>query len=351
MEMKLLMHLSLLSSKNIFFSITNIQTMKKQLLLLTVLLTATVWLVTSCKKDEQPSNFEDIVDGATVNESSDVRINRVVYIDSVAVPFGGSPKDVSIAYDYNPRGRLTDISVNNSKFIQVGHPEGAVRFSGLQQSGQGWTSSQVFFNGSNIARVNVNTFNSLNPIVQPPISGTIQINRTSENLLQTIEPRTIPGIPGAEVFMPSSIRVLEFNPDGTPRLIAASAVGNVFYLQEVAYQQAPGVPNKLKRMLNEDILRVNKMGLINPDGHVFSGNLFNGKGNWLISFGLHRLHVLAESHPTLVASIKTTKIETINGVQTEVESNTQTFLYLHDVDNRNITINGLKVFYDVVRQR
>lgn len=327
--------------------------MKKHLLIFTTLLCLSIWLITACKKDEPRTNFEDVVDGAIASENSDVRVSKVIYTDTSFLFLGIPAKEDTIAYGYNPRGLLTAVFINGSQYINVGHPSGLVRFSAVLQNSNTWKESQILHDGKAITQVNVKTVNALNPVISFPVDGNIIFKRSENSKLETVEPRTIAGIPGAETFVTASVRIIEYNSDGTPSILAASGVGNSFYLQEITYQQAPGVPNKLKRMLNEDILRINKMGGMRVDNHIQSTFSFgsNVTGNWLVTLGLHRLHVISETNPNLVASIKTSKIETVGGVQTVVDSNTKTFLYLHDVDNRNITINGLKVFYDVVKQR
>jgi hypothetical protein len=326
--------------------------MKKHFLIFTTLLCSSLWLITACKKDEQPTKFEDVVEGAIISENSDVRVNKVRYTDTSFQYLGALPTEVTISYGYNQSGLLTAVFVDGSKYIEVGHSSGVVRFS-IPEENNSWRASQLLHNGNAITQVNVKTVNPSNPVIRFPVDGTILFKRIDNMKLETIEPRTTAGVPGAETFVTSSVRILEYNSDGTPSILAATGVGNSFYLQEITYQQAPGVPNKLKRMLNEDILRINKMGGMRVDNHIESTNAFatSVTGNWLITLGLHRLHVLSETNPNLVASIKTSRIETTGGVQAVVESNTKNFLYLHDVDNRNITINGLKVFYDVVKQR
>lgn len=121
------------------------------------------------------------------------------------------------------------------------------------------------------------------------------------------------------------------------------------------YREAKGIPNKLKRLINEELTHLNRYGVTNFDEYKIADiNIRhplceNGEGNWLVSFGFPQYYIL-ESKSTHMLSKRTTQIYKTNefGEWEYVKTTIEDFPYIHDADAKTLEIAGLKIWYEYV---
>jgi hypothetical protein len=126
---------------------------------------------------------------------------------------------------------------------------------------------------------------------------------------------------------------------------------------EFTYTPAEDIPLKLKRMVNEELLHLNKYGVTSPDairiGTEDPVNLYLssplGEGNWLVSFALWDKYILSEMSSHLVSK-RVTKhyLNDDTGKPVYQKTTVEDFPYIHDTIAKTLEIAGLKIWYEVV---
>jgi hypothetical protein len=124
---------------------------------------------------------------------------------------------------------------------------------------------------------------------------------------------------------------------------------------EYTYTPAEDIPMKLKRMVNEELLHVNKYGVTSADAYVLANNespLISsrfGEGDWLVSFALWDKYILSEMSSHLVSK-RVTKhyIKNDSGTPVYQKTTVEDFPYIHDTIAKTLEIAGLKIWYEVV---
>ncbi len=126
---------------------------------------------------------------------------------------------------------------------------------------------------------------------------------------------------------------------------------------EFTYTPAEDIPLKLKRMVNEELLHLNKYGVTNPDAirigtedpvNLYLSSPF-GEGNWLVSFALWDKYILSEMSSHLVSK-RVTKhyINDDTGTPVFQKTTVEDFPYTHDPVAKTLEIAGLKIWYEVI---
>ncbi|MCZ2392621.1 MAG: hypothetical protein LC105_02020 [Chitinophagales bacterium] len=127
------------------------------------------------------------------------------------------------------------------------------------------------------------------------------------------------------------------------------------------YNKADDVPSKLKRLVNEELLYLNRYGVMNLDTKkLYYGNTnlwrneYNGTnaGNWLISFGLPQYYILEEKSTHLVSKRTTDFYQTdMFGNTKYIKTRVENFPYKHDSKAKTLEIAGLKIWYEFVEEK
>lgn len=261
-------------------------------------------------------------------------------------------------YRYNEEGFLDSILMvdsnqtpNNTEWVAVSHENDQFNFiSKLGETDYFWNKIQVQTFGNLIFKILVTT-----PMAtEPHIVGTGEISPKREDnyRLKSME------LTEKTSFAPICIKINSYNKYNLPEKTSSKSDFTFSLHQfEFSYQYAKGenIPSVLRRMINEELLYLNRYGITNYDEIVIANenglikSPFSpfGEGNWLISFGLPQYHIL-EDKSTHIVSKRTTKHYKINdaGEQEYVKTTVEDFPYIHDADAKTLEIAGLKIWYE-----
>lgn len=128
------------------------------------------------------------------------------------------------------------------------------------------------------------------------------------------------------------------------------------YTVEPTYIPAEGVPDGLRRMVNQALLGLNSIGF---EEYVFYSNFAHNRDlslvyffDWWVSFGFPELQTLPSQDAGLVSSkrMQGKKGAYMDGGEytfTQVDS-TASYPYTHDAQNKTLEIAGLKIWYELV---
>lgn len=320
-------------------------------------------ILTACKKDDSnQSILEDI--------GKNLKILRVQYNNE-----SGEQKYI---YLYDENNRVTkvvnekNLDTDNEPRFQVqyrlGELEVISQFEGT--SDNYWNRSIISLNSNKIESIEVHT--PLPGTYPIDFSGRININRTVNGQIKSVELDStfVGGLIINDTntlsnklmtYYPISTQIVSFNENNHPYKSISTkeiqTVGtshkNYVYEFDFQYDKAANIPAKLKRLINEELLHLNKFGVTNFDVKTIATGeqpwSEYGEGNWLVSFGLPQYHIL-EDKSTHMVSKRTTKHYKINdgGEKEYIKTTIEDFPYVHDADAKTLEINGLKIWYEYV---
>src|SRR5690606_10386927 len=142
--------------------------------------------------------------------------------------------------------------------------------------------------------------------------GVVSIMR-DEGFVSNLDMKIEDGIPAYSTYYPLLTQILSYNsfkmPEKTRSVKEKIMPVNDLLEFEYEYVKAADIPMKLKRLVNEELLYLNRYGVTNYDLLTLTENkslyiLLSGKdlksgwgstygeGNWLVSFGLPQYHIL-----------------------------------------------------------
>lgn len=292
----------------------------------------------ACKKDtvEKP----DISNG----NDRDIRILKVDY-----------KENRETIYHYDELGKLKYIVTdkNDLEKIEIVFGDGEIIFE--TKALDGWQKSHIRYLNDRIDYVTVWTKFPVDNI--PSVEGIVNFN-INDGKLQSININDSMLSRVAE-YQPLKSRITSYNSYNLPKESESIYIKSWVNPIDVAfgfafeYVEAKDIPTKLKRLVNEELLHINKYGVTNMDINTiyFEGenHSYYGEGNWLVSFGLPQYYILEEKSSHIVSK-RITRIYKVNEVGEEEYERTITeeFPYVHDATAKTLEIAGLKIWYEFV---
>lgn len=312
--------------------------MRKLIIIQYGILACILLLVGACKKDtpEKP-DIQKYGD-------QDVRILKVGY-----------KENRETIYHYNELGKLKYIVTdkNDLERIEIVFGDDEITFDTKRLDG--WQKSDIKYINDRIDYVTVWTKFPIDNI--PSVEGIVNFN-ISDDKLQSININDSMLSKVAE-YQPLKSRISSYNsyhlPEESKSIYIKSWVNPIDVAFEFTFEyvEAKDIPAKLKRLVNEELLHINKYGVTNMDINTiyFEGenHSYYGEGNWLVSFGLPQYYILEEKSSHIVSKT-TTRIYKVNeaGEKEYERTITKEFPYIHNEEAKTLEIAGLKIWYEFV---
>lgn len=308
--------------------------------------------VIACNKDKK------MITDDRSDDNRNIRILRVDYINKL------NNKPVSYIYKYDSLGKLIrptflrpdsieDLSIevvyneNNIQFIYLGGT-----------SDYFWHETLISFDNDKVEEIKVET--PIGDHTHMTIVGEIGVFRNANNQLDSI--KILYNDIAGTTYFPLETQMTAYNSYGLPITSQSFQSRNTYSLEKdkgqfyfkFDYVRGEGIPSMLKRLVNEELLHLNKYGVTNYDKYLIKNNGIGGsygaeqsEGNWLVSFGLPQYYILSE-RSTHIVSKRTTDIYEINEAGEEVLERTivEDFPYIHDASAKTLEIGGLKIWYE-----
>lgn len=327
--------------------------MKHLNLITSILLLLTVM---ACNKDKKT-----IIDEGKEDDRN-IRILRVDYINK----YNNNP--ITYIYKYDSLGKLirpTFLRPDSIEdfSIKVVYNENSIKF--INQDGFSsdyyWHNTLITFDNDKVKEIEVETpFHDHTPHIA--LVGEIGVFRNNNNQLDSIKLLYKKGVFGTTYYVLET-KMTAYNSYGLPitsqslpsqnNFLITSRDKGQFYFK-FDYVRGEGIPSMLKRLVNEELLHLNKYGVSNNDKYIIKnngiGNSFGadkGEGNWLVSFGLPQYYILSKRSTHLVSK-RITDIYKTNEAGEEVFEKTivDEFPYIHDASAKTLEIGGLKIWYE-----
>ncbi|MCO5231267.1 MAG: hypothetical protein M9958_08955 [Chitinophagales bacterium] len=220
-----------------------------------------------------------------------------------------------------------------------------------------WNWTKIFKSNNRVD--SLFTLTPLTGAVPVPSVSLLKFKRSDNmEIIEIIRDRGIQG-----TYSPILIEVVSSNSNGLPENIKSTnaikdVIINKTFKVKINYQYtySPEIPTYLKRLINEELLYLNRYGITRFDLGYICGiydkplNHY-GDGNWLISFGLPQYYILEEKSQYMVSK-RTTDIYQINeaGEEEYERTITEDFPYIHDAEAKTLEIAGLKIWYEYVEK-
>lgn len=209
--------------------------------------------------------------------------------------------------------------------------------------------------------------------IRPAIYVDVQFNSDSLSRFESVllEDNEI-----QHAYKPMQLKVTEYNSHGdiqkatsvqqftAAEELAPNARDTFEFRLEFEYQRAQEVPGLLKRMVNEELLQINKYGVVNYEVAYLSGNDYYkeglgstqsgipsnyGEGNWLVTFGLPQNFIIEPKSEYMVSKRTTHHYRILpSGEREFIKTIVEDFPYVHDADAKTLEIAGLKIWYELV---
>ncbi|MCO5232102.1 MAG: hypothetical protein M9888_00005, partial [Chitinophagales bacterium] len=257
----------------------------------------------------------------------------------------------ALGYSSNP---IEIIKSENQ--IQLVYLEGVADF--------GWMDTKILISQNKVEKINVLT----KLLTMLSIEGELEINRKDNKFERIMFSDYVSN--SVTTYFPIESKVLKYNQYDLPEstVMDSKFIRNDKYSKYMAYfnfeyVEALSIPKKLKRLINEELLFLNRYGVTNADFDFFlnnntsvlygnnNGNQY-GEGNWLISFGLPQYYILEEKSNYMVSK-RTTDIYQIDeaGEKKYLKTRVEDFPYKHDSKAKTLEIAGLKIWYEFVEEK
>ncbi|MCO5230649.1 MAG: hypothetical protein M9958_05795 [Chitinophagales bacterium] len=310
---------------------------------------AVLSILIGCKKDN-----------VSKEDNRDIQITKVEFIESNELSKG------VYNYKYDSTGQLNDIILEalgySSNPIEIIKSENQIQLVYLEGVADfGWMDTKILISQNKVEKINVLT----KLLTMLSIEGELEINRKDNKFERIMFSDYVSN--SVTTYFPIESKVLKYNQYDLPEstVMDSKFIRNDKYSKYMAYfnfeyVEALSIPKKLKRLINEELLFLNRYGVTNADFDFFlnnntsvlygnnNGNQY-GEGNWLISFGLPQYYILEEKSNYMVSK-RTTDIYQIDeaGEEKYLKTKVEDFPYKHDVEAKILEIAGLKIWYEFV---
>lgn len=305
-------------------------------------------MLVTCQKDKQV--IEDLFD-----ENKDIRVLRVEYV------YTDSPTDENpdlyqnnVHYTYNSDNYLTNIKNGTYNRADISYKKENIHIL-AGENDRYWQYSDVLYSpNGKIENIRVMTPAFFYPYLK--YEGELKFLRNNLNKIIEIS------MSESSSYYPLLSKITSYNDFGLPETSAyIPNIGDSIYPEDTInhlefnfeYTKGEDIPQKLKRLINEELLFLNRYGITNRDVMYLRNKYFNesewGEGNWLVSFGLPQYYILEERSSHIVSK-RTTKHYKINegGELEHIKTTVEDFPYVHDAQARTLEIAGLKIWYEFV---
>lgn len=323
--------------------------------------------MSACKKDtvEKP----DIPKG----EDRDIRVLKVQYMGhdyNSSLIFGSTNSPDLFTrecfYHYDSKGRLSYIVNDDLPRVQVEYDNNQIKLINSQIENAPtialyWMNSIISSQNNKIEGILATT---RYPLVTPHfMSEQIKMNitRTANEKLKSVGIDSVYDMNRLFMYIPLNTNIESFEMSGLPNKVKGviSLFEDLQYPLSLSwdfsfqYNKADDVPSKLKRLINEEILFLNRYGVTNFDMfYMDSTRNYSqfGEGNWLISFGLPQYYILEDKSAYMVSQRVTDyyQLDSLSGEREFVKTKVEDFPYKHDAEAKTLEIAGLKIWYEFV---
>ncbi|MCO5234505.1 MAG: hypothetical protein M9888_12330 [Chitinophagales bacterium] len=321
-------------------------------------------VIVGCKKDVH----QNIINPPKVyNENADIRVLKVQFKGKGITGRPPLPPERIINYQYD-KDNLKKIKLELPTkgvmdYVNIVYGEHGIEFYNRQKAGDvGWEYTHVNINDRNQVE-DIKIWTPVLPhVVHYTTEAKIHIERDKDGMLRRV------GILREhydnDTYAPINTHISSYNTYGLPEKSVAektwyfTAVLNHTFDFEFEYVRAEDIPSQLKRLVNEELLYLNRYGVINFEEYKIAGiNIWHplsvsGEGNWLVSFGLPQYHIL-EDKSSYIVSKRNTIIYKYNEVGEKEYERTivEDFPYKHDAEAKTLEIAGLKIWYEYVEEK
>lgn len=336
--------------------------------------------IIGCSKDNSRLEVktEEVKTDKVFNIDDDIRVLKV---QSIGSNYGFYDNEVFTIYDYEEGKlrKLTSTSPTQPDYVHVSadfdYKDLSIEIKAKPSNvNDGWEQINIDFNEQNQV-TDISVWTPVIPhFIQFMEQSDLHVQRNSNGVLKNVllNEETFYG----PTYEPVSMNIISNNSFGLPEKAKAERYkkgdwmrGTVFYTTafdfEFKYNQAKDVPSQLKRLINEELLYLNRYGVSNYDlfklapesaifkfvGSGYPGPIgYLGLGNWAVSFGLPQYYIL-ENKSEYMVSQRTTHIYKLDFVTREeeyVKTVTEDFPYIHDAKARTLEIAGMKIWYEYV---